>query len=122
MTVQPDFQQLAETYIAMWNASGPHRGELIADLCAADVRYTDPLGDAQGPEALDATIDAVQAQFAGFQFVLSGPVDAHHDQARFSWELGPAGSPAPIAGFDVVTTDDAGRISRVLGFLDRVPS
>jgi hypothetical protein len=30
--------------------------------------------------------------------------------------------PAPVAGFDVVTTDEAGKVSRVLGFLDRVPS
>jgi hypothetical protein len=117
-----DFQQVAETYIDMWNASGSVRSELISQLCTDAVRYTDPLGDVTGPEALDATISTVHTQFAGFQFALSGPVDAHHDQARFSWELGPAGEAAPIAGFDVVTTDDCGRITRVLGFLDRVPS
>jgi hypothetical protein len=117
-----DFQQVAESYIAMWNASGSARGELLEKLCTDGVRYTDPLGDVTGTEELYATISAVQTQFAGFQFVLSGPVDAHHDQARFSWELGPAGAAAPIAGFDVVTTDEAGRITRVLGFLDRVPS
>jgi hypothetical protein len=117
-----DFQQVAEHYVAVWNATGSERRELIEMLCADGVRYTDPLGDVTGPDALDATISAVQTQFPGFQFVLSGPVDAHHDQARFSWELGPAGDPAPIAGFDVVTTDEAGRITRVLGFLDRVPA
>jgi hypothetical protein len=53
---------------------------------------------------------------------LAGPVDGHHNQARFGWEPGPAGSPAPIVGFDVAVSDDSGRIQTVLGFLDKVPA
>jgi hypothetical protein len=117
-----DFQQLADRYIALWNTPGDARVTLIADLCDHAIRYSDPLADVTGHEGLDATIGAVQGQFPGFEFVLTGPVDAHHDQARFSWELGPAGAPAPIAGFDVITTDENGRITQVLGFLDRVPA
>jgi hypothetical protein len=117
-----DFQHLAERYIALWNTTGAARGTLIAELCVSAVRYTDPLGDITGHEALDATIGAVRGQFPGFEFVLTSSVDAHHDQARFSWELGPAGAPSPIAGFDVITTDENGRITQVLGFLDRVPA
>jgi hypothetical protein len=64
----------------------------------------------------------VQQQFPGFVFRPVGPSDAHHDQVRFSWELGPAGQPAPIAGFDVAVLDGQGRIRTVLGFLDRVPT
>jgi len=56
----------------------------------------------------------------------SGPVDGHHGQARFTWALGPDDSnvvgEAPVVGFDVVTLDDAGKITSVLGFLDRVPT
>lgn len=44
------------------------------------------------------------------------------EQARFRWELGPDGGPAPIAGFDVALVDADGRLTDVLGFLDRVPS
>ena len=118
-----DFDQIASTYIAMWNAEDPsQRHSLAQALCAENVRYTDPLVDVTGLDALEATIGAVQAQFPGFAFTLIGAVDAHHDQARFGWELGPAGIPAPVAGFDVVTTDAAGKVTRVLGFLDRVPS
>ncbi|HEX4431983.1 MAG TPA: nuclear transport factor 2 family protein [Frankiaceae bacterium] len=126
MTTSPattDFDQLAAGYIAMWNASDPdERRKLVAELCAEDVRYTDPLVDVSGLEGLEATIGAVQEQFPGFAFTLFGAVDAHHDQARFGWELGPSAIPAPVAGFDVVTTDDEGKVTRVLGFLDRVPS
>lgn len=118
-----DFEQIAATYIAMWNAEDPaERRELVDALCAADVRYTDPLVDVSGTGDLAATIGAVQEQFPGFVFTLLGAVDGHHEQARFGWELGPAGVPAPVAGFDVVATDETGKVTRVLGFLDRVPS
>jgi hypothetical protein len=122
MTVT-SFPQLAERYLALWNETDPAvRSELVSSVCSADVRYTDPLADVTGPAELEATIAAVQSQFPGFVFTLTGTVDAHHQQARFTWDLGPAGAPAPIAGFDVVTFDESGRISQVLGFLDRVPA
>ena len=119
MTATPD---LAGRYIAAWNESDPAAlSAALADLFAVDVRYTDPLVTAEGRDALDATIGAVQQQFPGFAFRLAGPVDAHHDQLRFTWELGPAGQEAPVAGFDVAVLDGDGRIRTVLGFLDRVP-
>jgi hypothetical protein len=55
-------------------------------------------------------------------FWLAGPVDAHHDQARFSWELGPADAEALVVGFDVAQRNADGRLALVLGFLDKVPS
>ncbi len=49
--------------------------------------------------------------------------DAHHDLARFTWELVAEPDAEPIAvGFDVVEVDDVGRISRVSGFLDSMPA
>jgi hypothetical protein len=42
--------------------------------------------------------------------------------ARFSWELVPAdGGESLVEGFAVAVTDDDGRISSVLGFLDKMP-
>ncbi|MBB3086385.1 nuclear transport factor 2 family protein [Geodermatophilus sabuli] len=120
MTATP---QLAERYLAAWNATDPAaRRAAVIDVFAEDVRYTDPLADVTGRAALEATIAAVQGQFPGFVFRLAGPVDAHHDQLRFTWILGPEGQEAPIAGFDVAMTDGDGRIRTVLGFLDRVPA
>ena len=112
-----------QRYIAAWNETEPQtRRRAVTALFTEDARYVDPLVDAAGREAITATIAAVQQQFPGFVFRLTGPVDAHHDQARFSWELGPAGQPeAPIAGFDVAVRDGSGQLRSVLGFLDRVP-
>ena len=117
---------LLENYLATWNETDPAaRRARLAEHWAADATYTDPLADVTGIDALDATIAAVQAQFPGWVFAPAGPVDAHHQQARFTWTLGPAGpsaGDAPVAGFDVVVTDADGRIRTVLGFLDKVPA
>ena len=118
-----DFETLAAHYISAWNETDPQRRrEAVAQLWAADGRYVDPMVAAVGHDAIDATIAAVQQQFPGFRFRLLGPVDGHHDQARFGWELGPDGSDAPIGGFDVIERDGDGRLGAVLGFLDRVPA
>jgi hypothetical protein len=119
------FHELAERYINTWNETDPTlRRKAVDELYAQDARYVDPLGVAEGREAIAGTIGEVQGQFPGFRFRLAGPVDGHHDQARFGWELGPAGAEgddAPIVGFDVVVTDGEGRLRSVFGFLDRVP-
>jgi hypothetical protein len=118
-----DYTTLAERYIAAWNEpDADARRRAVTELWTDDGRYVDPLVEAAGPEVIAATIGAVQAQFPGFVFRLAGPVDGHHEQLRFSWELGPAGEAAPIAGSDVAVTDGNGRLRTVLGFLDRVPS
>jgi hypothetical protein len=117
------YDELAQRYIDTWNETDElARQAAVAALYAEDARYVDPLAVAEGRAAIAATIGAVQGQFPGFRFRLAGPVDGHHDQARFCWELGPDGGEAPVAGFDVATTDAQGRLTSVLGFLDRVPS
>jgi hypothetical protein len=117
------FDELAKRYIEVWNETEPAaRRRGVDELWSEDARYVDPLVDARGREAIAQAIGAVQGQFPGFVFRLAGPVDAHHDQGRFTWELGPAGDEAPIAGFDVAVTDAEGRLQTVLGFLDRVPA
>ncbi|GAA2094757.1 nuclear transport factor 2 family protein [Kitasatospora saccharophila] len=118
-----DLRNLAERYLAAWNETDPAaRRKLVEETWAADGSYTDPLVVARGHEQFDATLAAVQAQFAGLVFTL-GPVDAHHDVARFTWELAPAGATEPLViGFDVLTATEDGRIATVVGFLDKVPT
>ena len=54
-------------------------------------------------------------------FTLAGPVDAHHRQARFSWNLAPEGAEPVVVGSDVALTGPDGQIVAVFGFLDKVP-
>jgi hypothetical protein len=110
-------------YLQCWNETDARkRRALIVDVWSADATYVDPMAEARGRDAIDATIAAVQGQFPGFVFTEVGEIDAHHQQVRFSWGLGPSGTEPPIIGFDVATIDDDGRIASVLGFLDKVPS
>ena len=113
---------LIERYLASWNETDAGlRRKLIDDLWAEDGSYVDPMAEAHGRDSIDATIAAVQAQFPGFVFTPAGPVDAHHRQARFTWGLGPQDAEPIVVGFDVALTDEDGRLSLVLGFLDKVP-
>ena len=117
-----DFTKLAEQYIATWNETDPAaRRALIDEVWSPGGQYIDPLAEVTGPDQIDAVIAAAQEQFAGMTFRLAGAVDAHHDQARFTWELGPEGT-ALVVGFDVAKRDADGRLALVLGFLDKVPS
>ena len=117
------YDELAQRYIATWNETDPAAlAKAVEELYTEDARYVDPLGFAEGRDAIAATIAEVQGQFPGFRFRLAGPVDGHHDQARFTWELGPEGVEAPIVGFDVAVTDGQGQLRSVYGFLDKVPT
>jgi len=114
---------LQTDYLACWNETDPAaRRALIERHFSEGVQFTDPLGETSGRDGVDAAIAAAQGQFPGFVFTPHGGLDQHHQQARFAWGLGPAGSEPLVVGFDVVVLDDDGRIDQVLGFLDKVPS
>lgn len=118
-----DMNELVQRYIAAWNETdAAARQAVLAEVLAEDAVYTDPLVSVRGRDGLDATIAAVQGQFAGLVFSLGGAVDAHHDIARFTWHLGPEGAEPIVIGFDVAVVGEDGRISQVLGFLDKVPA
>ncbi|WP_205324912.1 nuclear transport factor 2 family protein [Glycomyces sp. YM15] len=118
-----DFNAVAAAYIDACNASGAvERKRLVADVFAADVSYTDPMAAVEGHDGIEAFIAGAHRQFPGWVFTLVGPADGHGRQARFTWSLGPEGAEPPVVGFDVVVLDEDGRITQVLGFLDKVPS
>jgi hypothetical protein len=106
-------QEIVERYLAAWNEKDAQRRRGLVDaLWAEDGSYTDPLADAHGRAEIDGLIGAVQQQFPDFVFTLGGPVDAHHEQARFTWHI----------GFDVAVVNGGGQIRSVYGFLDKVPA
>jgi ketosteroid isomerase-like protein len=118
-----DVQHLVERYLAIWNErDAATRRTAVHTLFTEDATYTDPLVSIEGREAIDATVGAVQQQFPDSTFRPGGEVDAHHDLARFTWELGPEGGEAVVVGFDVAVLSDDGRIAKVHGFLDKVPA
>ncbi|MFC8667376.1 nuclear transport factor 2 family protein [Streptomyces sp. NPDC057199] len=121
---QDRYESAVARYFDAWNAGGEEAlTKAVAAAWTADGTYTDPLADVRGHDGIAAVIAAAHEQFPGFEFRLTGAVDGHHDLARFGWELvAVADGSAPVAGFDVITLGDDGRIRSVHGFLDRVPA
>ena len=114
-----NMNDLVARYLQTWNETDPDaRRKAIDELWAPDGVYSDPMATAEGRDQIDATIAAVQGQFAGLAFTLASPVDAHDDVARFTWNLGDEF----VVGFDVLVLDADGRIANVYGFLDKVPA
>jgi hypothetical protein len=118
------YENAVARYFEAWNATDRDAlAKAVAAAWSADGSYTDPLADVRGHDGIAAVIAAAHEQFPGFSFRPAGPVDGHHDIARFGWELvNEADGTAPVAGFDVITLDAADRIRSVHGFLDRVPT
>jgi hypothetical protein len=118
-----DMNVIAKRYIDAWNETdATTRRALIDELYTQDAGYTDPLLDANGRDQIDAAIEGAQQQFAGLVFSLAGPVDSHHDTARFQWHLGAPGADEPlVVGFDVAVAE-GGQLHRVYGFLDKAPT
>jgi hypothetical protein len=112
-----DLEQTVDTYLAAYGEPDPaRRAVLIAEAWAPDGRLIDPPLDGQGHGGIDAMFVAVQGMFAGHSFRRTTVVDAHHDRARYGWELvGPDGSVA-VAGVDYAELDADGKLRTVTGF------
>ena len=117
----PDTDALVNNYIAMWNATDPHRRrELVARTVTENARYLDPVMDGEGIDGISGMIAGAQQQFPGRVFTLRSGPDHHHDRVRFSWSLAPIGGQTVAVGIDFATLADDGRMRSITGFLEPV--
>ncbi|MDM0012777.1 nuclear transport factor 2 family protein [Variovorax sp. J22P168] len=121
-TAHPDAASLAAHYIAVWNETdAARRNALLESHWTEDARYVDPVMQGSGRAQISALVGGVHQRYPGFRFALKGSPDAHGDQLRFSWTLGPSGAEDLIEGTDFVRLE-GGRLQSVTGFLDKVPA
>ncbi len=107
-----------DTYLESWNETDvTKRATLIDAALGADIWYRDPMLEADGREAYDAMIVAVQSQFPGLMMRRTSDVDMHHDLVRFNWALGEPGAEPTISGLDVAKYDSDGKLHRIIGFV-----
>jgi hypothetical protein len=117
-----DVQTIVTRYIDSFNETdADRRRALLESLYTAECTYTDPQVDLVGTDQINGFIGQTQEHFPGLTFTLGGPIDAHHNQARFQWHAGPAAAPDAIVGFDVIVMEDD-RIRHVYGFIDVAPA
>ena len=106
-----------DTYLdAYGEADTTRRNELIAQVWATEGRLLDPPLDGSGHDGISALTDVVHAHFPGHTFRRTTAVDAHHDVARYGWQLVAPDGTVAMAGLDVAEFAADGRIVRVLGF------
>lgn len=116
-TVSEQAVATVDAYLAAWNETDPsRRGELVRSSIGADIWYRDPLLEADGLDAFDAMLAAVQAQFPGFVMRRTSDVDGHRDLVRFNWALGAPGAEPAVVGVDVAKFDADGKLHRIIGF------
>jgi hypothetical protein len=117
-----DLRDAVEQYAAAWNEhDDAARRKLLDAAWADDGVYCDPMGRADGRDALHAHIAAVQQQFAGAHIEPTSGADEHDGYFRFAWVLVDADGNRAIEGFDVGHRGDDGRIDLVVGFFGPFP-
>jgi hypothetical protein len=117
-----DADALVERYVASW-----HRGDdegrrtAIAEVWAPDARYIDPSHDVTGHDALYEVTTDIYQEFVRpgkYHFRVGSVVQAHHNIARFKWELAETETGHAVdGGLDILVTDGAGRITADYKFI-----
>ena len=92
------------------------RDDLVAANWNEHGELLDPPLEGRGHAEISGLADIVLTHYANHSFVRTTAVDAHHDFARYGWDLvGPDGTVA-VSGIDVVQFDEAGKLLRIVGF------
>ena len=110
-------QTVVDRYVDAWNEpDAAQRIALVEQAFVPDGRYCDPLSDVAGVAEFAAMVEGVRAQFPGYQLRRTSPVDQHHDQVRFEWQLAAPDGTVAVAGVDYVALATDGRFRSVGGF------
>lgn len=96
------------------------RAELVAAAWTPDGELLDPPLEGRGHAELAALTDSVLAHFPGHTFRRTSAVDAHHDRARYGWDLVAPDGSVTLSGVDVAEFSGA-KLRRVVGFFGPLP-
>lgn len=106
-------------YCDAWNETdAATRKAILARVWAEAGVYADPTVETVGIDALSDHIDRVLARLPGSRILLTSAVETHHRFSRFSWSRVDAAGKPMRDGVDFVEVDDAGRITRMIGFFE----
>src|SRR5712691_5203776 len=89
-------------YMAAWNEADLAKRRLLLEKAwADDGRYTDPMSDAQGREALIELISGFQSQMPGATVAIASGIDEHHGRLRFALNMNGLDGSTRIEGIDL---------------------
>lgn len=111
------------TYGAAWNETDDRaRRKLLSEAWTDGGLYCDPLGRAEGRDALHVHIARFQQQFPGARIDTTSGADEHDGYFRFSWAMLDTDANTVLDGFDVGHRGDDGRIDLIVGFFGPFPA
>jgi len=117
-----DLESTVDAHLAGYcEPDAARRLALLSEAWSPDGRLFDPPFDGTGPDGIAALVDAVLEHYPAHTFRRTSAVDAHHTFARYGWELVAPDGTVAVAGTDVVTVADDGRIDTVVGFFGDLP-
>lgn len=106
-----------QAYLSAWTeSSDAKRQELLQQSWADDGRYTDPISDILGRDAMMNVLTGFAQQHPGHAFVLASAIDQHHNLLRFSWRFEHPDGSTIFEGMDFAELADDGRLMRIVGF------
>ena len=112
--------EIVHAYMAAWNEQDEgKRRQLLEKAWAEDGRYTDPMSDAAGREALVALISQFHKQMPGAGILPTSGIDEHHGRLRFAWKMTAADGSTGMEGIDVGQLAEDGRLQSIVGFFGR---
>ena len=116
-------EAVIDQYCEAWSDPDPGRRKALLDkVWANGAAYTDPTVHLVGAAALLDHVATVQAKRPGGRVARVGDVDFHHDVARFYWRAALPDGTVVREGLDLAIFDEAGRLTRVIGFFMPLPA
>lgn len=117
-----DYPEALDHMLAAWNETDPAlvRSHLNQAL-SAEVRFVDPSIDITGIDDFEANVHDVHSKNPGNTYSRASAVDTQHRFHRYHWAIHSDNGELVTPGFDVTETDEAGRVTCVIGFFGDLP-
>ena len=115
--------EVVQAYMAAWNEPDEtNRRSLLEKAWADDGRYTDPMSDAPGRDALFDLIAQFHQQMPGASITATSGIDEHHGSVRFAWKMVAPDGTTGMEGIDIGQLAEDGRIQSITGFFGPLPT
>lgn len=116
-------KEMVQAYMDAWNEKDEgKRRALLGKAWADDGRYTDPMSDAPGRDALVTLIAQFHQQMPGASITATSGIDEHHGRLRFAWRMVAPDGSTGMEGIDIGQLAEDGRIQSITGFFGPLPA
>lgn len=94
------------------------RNAALKEVYAPNIYSVDPNFAAIGYQGMINAINMLHKDLPGARLTITGPVETHHNVARFPYSLGRLGENPIAVGWDIVVFDQ-GRITHIYTFVNK---